>query len=186
MAPVMPISSASDNDIDTQETREWLDALEGVIAHEGPERAHFLIEQLIRRAHDAGIYLPFSANTAYVNTIPLDNQAHSAGDQGLEHRIRSFIRWNAIAMVLRAGRDTNVGGHIASFASAATLYEVGFNHFWHAPSAQHGGDLVFFQGHSAPGFYARAFLEGRLSEAQMDKFRQEVGGQGISSYPHPG
>ncbi|MEK7696031.1 MAG: pyruvate dehydrogenase (acetyl-transferring), homodimeric type [Pseudomonadota bacterium] len=185
MAPVMPISSASDNDIDTQETREWLDALEGVIAHEGPERAHFLIEQLIRRAHDAGIYLPFSANTAYVNTIPLDNQAHSAGDQGLEHRIRSFIRWNAIAMVLRAGRDTNVGGHIASFASAATLYEVGFNHFWHAPSAQHGGDLVFFQGHSAPGFYARAFLEGRLSEAQMDKFRQEVGGQGISSYPHP-
>ncbi|ABF11129.1 pyruvate dehydrogenase (acetyl-transferring), homodimeric type [Cupriavidus metallidurans] len=185
MAPVMPISSASDNDIDTQETREWLDALEGVIAHEGPERAHFLIEQLIRRAHDAGIYLPFSANTAYVNTIPLDNQAHSTGDQGLEHRIRSFIRWNAIAMVLRAGRDTNVGGHIASFASAATLYEVGFNHFWHAPSAQHGGDLVFFQGHSAPGFYARAFLEGRLSEAQMDKFRQEVGGQGISSYPHP-
>ncbi|MFC4520978.1 pyruvate dehydrogenase (acetyl-transferring), homodimeric type [Cupriavidus pinatubonensis] len=184
MASVMPIPS-SDNDIDAQETREWLDALEGVIAHGGPERAHFLIEQLIRRAHDAGIYLPFSANTAYLNTIPLETQARSPGDQELEHRIRSYVRWNAIAVVLRAGRDTNVGGHIASFASAATLYEVGFNHFWHAPSSRHGGDLVFFQGHSAPGFYARAFLEGRLSEAQMDNFRQEVGGQGISSYPHP-
>ncbi|NOV23974.1 pyruvate dehydrogenase (acetyl-transferring), homodimeric type [Cupriavidus necator] len=184
MASVMPVS-LPDNDIDAQETREWLDALEGVLAHEGPERAHFLIEQLIRRAHHAGIYLPFSANTAYLNTIPLDIQARSPGDQELEHRIRSYIRWNAIAVVLRAGRDTNVGGHIASFASAATLYEVGFNHFWHAPSGQHGGDLVFFQGHSAPGFYARAFLEGRLTEAQMDNFRQEVGGQGISSYPHP-
>ena len=184
MASAMPIPS-SDNDTDAQETREWLDALEGVIAQEGPERAHFLIEQLIRRAHGAGIYLPFSANTAYLNTIPLQTQARSPGDHQLEHRIRSYIRWNAIAVVLRAGRDTNVGGHIASFASAATLYEVGFNHFWHAPSAEHGGDLVFFQGHSAPGFYARAFLEGRLSESQMDHFRQEVGGQGISSYPHP-
>ncbi|SDV49745.1 pyruvate dehydrogenase (acetyl-transferring), homodimeric type [Chitinasiproducens palmae] len=176
---------ASEHDDDQQETREWLEALEGVLAAEGPDRAHFLIEKLIEFARVHGEHLPFSANTPYINTIPLAQQANIPGDQDLEHRIRSYTRWNALAMVLRAGKHTNVGGHIASFASAATLYDVGFNHFWHAPSAEHGGDLVFFQGHSSPGMYSRAFLIGRLSEEQLDNFRQEVGGKGISSYPHP-
>ncbi len=173
------------NDLDPQETREWLDALDGVLEREGAERAHYLIEALIAKARRAGAHVPFSANTAYINTIPVDKQSPISGDQALEHRVRSYVRWNAAAMVLRAGKDTNVGGHIASFASAATLYEVGFNHFWHAVSADHGGDLVFFQGHSAPGMYSRAFLEGRLTEAQLDSFRQEVDGKGIPSYPHP-
>ena len=172
-------------DEDPQETQEWLAALEGVLAQEGPDRAHFLIEALIDKARRSGAYLPFSANTAYINTIPVDKQVKIPGDQAIEHRIRSCVRWNAMAMVVRANKDTNVGGHIASFASAATLYDVGFNHFWRAPSDQHGGDLVFVQGHSAPGVYARAFMLGRLTAEQMDNFRQEVDGKGISSYPHP-
>jgi pyruvate dehydrogenase E1 component len=172
-------------DVDPQETREWLDALDGVLAQEGPDRAHFLIEQLIDKARRSGAYLPFSANTAYINTIPVEMQVPLPGDQEIEHKIRSYVRWNAMAMVLRANKDSNVGGHIASFASAATLYDVGFNHFWHAPSEKHGGDLVFVQGHSAPGVYARAFMLGRLSVEQLDNFRREVGGKGISSYPHP-
>ena len=172
-------------DHDPQETKEWLDALEGVLKHEGPERAHYILEKLIEKARRSGAYLPFSANTAYINTIPPGGEEKSPGDHELEHRIRSYVRWNAAAMVLRANKDTNVGGHIASFASAATLYDVGFNHFWHAPSADHGGDLVFVQGHSAPGVYARAFMLGRLSEDQLDNFRQEVDGKGLSSYPHP-
>ena len=172
-------------DADPQETREWLDALDGVLAHEGPERAHFLIEQLIARARRSGAYLPFSANTAYVNTIPVETQAHFQGDFDLETRIRRAVRWNAMAMVLRANKDSNVGGHIASFASSATLLDVGFNHFWRAPTEQHGGDLVYFQGHTAPGIYARAFLLGRLTGEQLDHFRQEVEGRGVSSYPHP-
>ena len=175
----------SDSDHDPQETREWLDALDGVLANEGPDRAQFLIEALIDKARRSGAYLPFSANTAYINTIPADKQVKLPGDQTIEERIRSYVRWNAMAMVLRANKHTNVGGHIASFASAATLYDVGFNHFWHAPSAEHGGDLVFVQGHSATGVYARAFMLGRLSDVQMDNFRQEVDGKGISSYPHP-
>jgi len=173
------------NDPDPQETREWLDALSGVIQNEGPDRAHFLIEGLIARARRAGAFLPFSANTAYINTIPTERQVRIPGDQAIEHRIRSYARWNAMAMVVRANKNTNVGGHIASFASAATLYDVGFNHFWHAPSDKHGGDLVFVQGHSAPGVYARAYMLGRLTTEQMDSFRQEVDGKGISSYPHP-
>ncbi|NDP43045.1 MAG: pyruvate dehydrogenase (acetyl-transferring), homodimeric type [Aromatoleum sp.] len=172
-------------DHDPQETREWLDALEGVLAQEGPDRAHFLIEQLIDKARRSGAYLPFSANTAYINTIPVDRQARLPGDHAIEYTIQSHVRWNAMAMVLRANKESNVGGHIASFASAATLYDVGFNHFWHAPSENHGGDLVFVQGHSAPGVYARAFMLGRLTAEQMDNFRREVGGKGISSYPHP-
>ncbi|MEO8536877.1 MAG: pyruvate dehydrogenase (acetyl-transferring), homodimeric type, partial [Betaproteobacteria bacterium] len=172
-------------DIDPQETREWLDALDGVLGAEGPDRAHFLIEQLIDRARRSGAYLPFSANTAYINTIPVEQQVRIPGDQNLEHRIRSIARWNAMAMVVRANKHTNVGGHIASYASAATLYDVGFNHFWHGVSDQHGGDLVFIQGHSSPGVYSRAFLLGRLTEEQLDNFRQEVDGRGISSYPHP-
>ncbi|MEX0960665.1 MAG: pyruvate dehydrogenase (acetyl-transferring), homodimeric type [Burkholderiales bacterium] len=172
-------------DHDPQETKEWLDALEGVLKHEGAERAHYILEKLIEKARRSGAYLPFSANTAYINTIPPGQEEKSPGDHELEHRIRSYVRWNAAAMVLRANKDTNVGGHIASFASAATLYDVGFNHFWHAPSEEHGGDLVFVQGHSAPGVYARAFMLGRLNDGQLDNFRQEVDGKGLSSYPHP-
>ncbi|UCD69892.1 MAG: pyruvate dehydrogenase (acetyl-transferring), homodimeric type [Betaproteobacteria bacterium] len=172
-------------DDDPQETKEWLDALDGILKYEGPERAHFILEQLIEKARRSGAYLPYSANTAYLNTIPPGKEEKSPGNHELEHRIRSYVRWNAAAMVLRANKNTNVGGHIASYASAATLYDVGYNHFWHAPSENHGGDLVFVQGHSAPGVYARAFMLGRLTEDQLDKFRQEVDGDGLSSYPHP-
>ncbi len=176
---------AMKTDGDPGETREWIDALEGVIANEGPDRAQFLIEELIALARRQGAYVPFSANTDYINTIPVERQPKMPGDQAIEERIRNVGRWNAMAMVLRANKSTNVGGHIASYASAATLYDVGFNHFWHAPSDAHGGDLVFFQGHSAPGIYARAFMLGRFDEAQMDHYRQEVEGHGIASYPHP-
>ena len=172
-------------DQDPQETREWLDALEGILNTEGPERAHFLLEQLIEKARRSGAFLPYTANTAYINTIPPSKEDKSPGDHEIEGRIRNFVRWNAAAMVLRANKNTNVGGHIASFASAATLYDVGFNHFWHSPSDNHGGDLIFAQGHSATGVYARAFMLGRLTAAQMDKYRQEVDGDGLSSYPHP-
>jgi pyruvate dehydrogenase E1 component len=172
-------------DHDSQETKEWLDALDSVLEHEGPERAHFLLEKLIEKARRSGAYLPYSAKTAYVNTIPPGSEEKSPGDHAIEHQIRSYVRWNAAAMVLRANKDTNVGGHIASFASAATLYDVGYNHFWNAPSDEHGGDLVFAQGHSAPGVYARAFMLGRLTEKQLDNYRQEVDGDGLSSYPHP-
>jgi pyruvate dehydrogenase E1 component len=172
-------------DIDPQETQEWLEALDAVLKVEGTERAHFLLEKLIERARRAGAHLPFSANTAYVNTIPPGLEERSPGDHAIEDRIRSYVRWNALVMVLRANKKTNVGGHIASFASAATLYDVGFNHFWRAPGDDFLGDLVFVQGHSAPGVYARAFMLGRLGEEQMDNFRQEVDGNGLSSYPHP-
>jgi pyruvate dehydrogenase E1 component len=172
-------------DIDPQETREWLEALDGVLEAEGPDRAHFLIEKLIDKARRSGAFLPFSANTEYINTIPLEQQVRIPGDQAIEHKIRSYTRWNAMAMVVRANKHTNVGGHIASYASAATLYDVGFNHFWHGMSDKHAGDLVFVQGHSSPGIYSRAFLLGRLTETQLDNFRQEVDGHGIASYPHP-
>jgi pyruvate dehydrogenase E1 component len=172
-------------DYDPQETSEWLDALKGVLANEGPDRAHFLIEQLIGEARRAGAFVPFSANTDYINTIPADRQPKKPGDEAIEERIRSYARWNAMAMVVRANKHTNVGGHIASYASAATLYDVGFNHFWHGMSDKHPGDLVYIQGHSAPGIYARMFLLGRLTREQLDNFRQEVDGKGISSYPHP-
>ncbi len=173
-------------DIDTVETQEWIDALEAVIENEGLERAHFLLEQMIDKARRSGANLPYSANTAYVNTIPPHMEAPHPGDQVIEQRIRSFIRWNAMAMVVKANRkSTELGGHIASFASAAVLYDVGFNHFWRAPTHEHGGDLIYSQGHASPGTYARAFLEGRLTEEQLDNFRQEVDGNGLSSYPHP-
>jgi len=173
-------------DIDPIETQEWLEALEAVFEREGTERAHFLLEHLIDTARRSGAHLPYSANTAYLNTIPPTQEERSPGDAAMEWRIRSIIRWNALAMVVRANRiSSELGGHIASFGSAATLYDVGFNHFWHAPSDKHGGDLVFIQGHSAPGIYARAFLEGRITEKQLLKFRQEVDGDGLSSYPHP-
>jgi len=141
---------------------------------------------MIDKLRRSGANLPHKANTAYVNTIPTHLQPNMPGDLSIERRIRALIRWNAAAMVVKANRkSTELGGHIASFASAATLYDVGFNHFWRAPSHEHGGDLVFFQGHSAPGMYARAFLEGRFDESQLDNFRQEVDGNGLSSYPHP-
>ena len=173
-------------DSDAQETQEWLDALSAVIQYEGPERAHYLIEKQIELARAGGISVPYSANTAYVNTIPPDKEVRSPGNHALEDRIRSFVRWNALAMVLKANKgDSNLGGHIASFASAATLYDVGYNHFWRAPTKDHGGDLVYLQGHSSPGIYARAFLFGRLTAEQLDHFRREVDGKGLSSYPHP-
>jgi pyruvate dehydrogenase E1 component len=173
-------------DIDPQETQEWLDALEAVLEQEGIERAHFLLERLIDKARRSGAYLPYSANTAYLNTIPVQQQERFPGDRAMERRIRSFVRWNAMAMVVQANRlSTELGGHISSFASSATLFDVGYNHFFHARTKDHGGDLVFIQGHSAPGIYARAFLEGRISEEQLYNFRQEVDGNGLSSYPHP-
>ncbi|MGZ8192131.1 MAG: pyruvate dehydrogenase (acetyl-transferring), homodimeric type [Methylobacter sp.] len=173
------------NDIDPEETREWIEALQAVLENDGSERAHFLIEQMVAVTRHSGFDIPFSANTAYLNTIPVAQQAQFPGDTTIEHKIRSYVRWNAMMMVLRANKHTNVGGHIASFASAATLYDVGYNHFWHAASDQHDGDLIFSQGHLTPGDYSRAFLLGRLTLEQLDNFRQEVNGNGLSSYPHP-
>ena len=175
-----------DQDRDPTETREWLDALDSVEAFEGVGRVDELLEGVIQAARRKGAKLSFAANTAYVNTIlPHDEPPHP-GDRVLEHKIRSIIRWNAAAIVLRANKTSSeLGGHIASFQSAATLYDTGFMHFWHAPTDTHGGDLVYYQGHCSPGIYARAFLEGRLSEDQLLNFRQEVDGKGLSSYPHP-
>jgi len=173
-------------DIDQQETQEWLDALDAVLEREGATRAHFLLEKMTEKARRSGVHLPFSANTAYLNTIPVGQEDRIPGDLAMERRIRAFIRWNAIATVMQANKQSpGVGGHIATFQSAATLYDVGFNHFFRAPTAEHGGDLLYIQGHSSPGIYARAFLEGRITEEQLLNFRQEVDGKGLSSYPHP-
>jgi pyruvate dehydrogenase E1 component len=173
-------------DLDPLETREWLDALDSVVTFDGPDRATFLLDELLSGARRSGVPAPYSANTPYLNTIPPDREPQYPGDLEVEYKIRSLIRWNAVATVLRANKESSeLGGHIASYQSAATLYEVGFNHFWHAPSDSHGGDLLFVQGHSSPGIYARAFVEGRLTEEQLLKFRQEVDGTGLSSYPHP-
>ena len=174
------------DDIDPTETREWLESMDSVLQQHGPERAHFLLNQVIDFARRSGAYLPYSPNTAYLNTISSGRQPESPGDRSIERRIEAYIRWNAMAMVVQANRrSAGIGGHISSYASSATLYEVGFNHFWRAPTERHGGDMVFIQGHSSPGIYARAYLEGRLKEQQLDCFRQEVGGNGLSSYPHP-
>ena len=175
-------------DLDPVETREWLESIDSVLKTHGPERAHFLLERLIDYTRRNGAYLPFKPNTAYVNTIAAGREPEYPGNRAVERRIEAYIRWNARVMVLLANRiSSEYGGHLASYASSATLYEVGFNHFWRAPSEQHPGDLVFIQGHSSPGIYARAFLEGRLSEDLLRHFRQEAGGrgQGLSSYPHP-
>ncbi len=180
------INDVLDQDRDPVETSEWVQSLSAVIGNDGPERAHFLLQQMVEQTRRAGAHLPFSPTTEYINTIPAHMEAKSPGDAQLEWRIRCINRWNAMAMVVRANRKPgDLGGHIASFASAATLYDVGFNHFWRAPSAEHPGDLIGIQGHSSPGVYARAFLEGRLTESQLDHFRMEVDGKGISSYPHP-
>jgi len=183
-------SNADPLDPDSLETREWLDALEAVIDREGPQRAHYLLERMVELSRRNGAFIPFSANTAYVNTIPAHLEARSPGNAEFEERIRSYCRWNAMAMVVRANRHNppdggDLGGHISTFASLATMIGAGMNHFWHAPHEGHGGDLVYFQGHAAPGIYARAFVEGRLAEPQLERFRQEVDGQGLSSYPHP-
>ena len=175
-------------DLDPVETREWLESIDSVLKTHGAERAHYLLERLIDYTRRSGAYLPFKPNTAYVNTIPTGREPDYPGNRALERRIEAYIRWNALAMVLQANRvSSEYGGHLSSYASSATLYEVGFNHFWRAPSEQHPGDLVFIQGHSSPGIYARAYLEGRLSTEQLRHFRQEAGGAGVglSSYPHP-
>ncbi|PNG24282.1 pyruvate dehydrogenase (acetyl-transferring), homodimeric type [Methylocella silvestris] len=175
-----------DQDRDPAEMREWLDALDSVEAFEGIGRVDELLEGIVTAARRKGAKLPFAANTAYVNTILPHEEPAGPFDRTLEHKIRSVIRWNAAAIVLRANKTSSeLGGHIASFQSAATLYDTGFMHFWHAPTETHGGDLIYYQGHCSPGIYARAFVEGRLSEETLLNFRQEVGGGGLSSYPHP-
>ena len=174
------------DDADPAETGEWLDALKAVELHRGQERANLLVNRLVDQARRDGLYIPRSLTTAYKNTIPPEQEARSPGDRAIEHRLRSIIRWNALAIILRANKESSeLGGHIASFQSAATLYDIGFGHFWHAPTDTHGGDLLFIQGHSSPGIYARAFLEGRLTEEQLLSYRQETAGKGLSSYPHP-
>jgi len=178
------------NDADAQETREWIDALSAVIQSEGRERGHFLLEQLLEQARQEGIDMPFSATTGYVNTIEPADEERCPGNLEVEERLRAYMRWNAMAMVVKANRlhpadGGDLGGHISSFASLATMFGAGFNHFWHAENENHGGDCLYIQGHSSPGIYARAFLEGRLTEEQLLNFRQEVDGKGISSYPHP-
>ncbi|MBS0266008.1 MAG: pyruvate dehydrogenase (acetyl-transferring), homodimeric type [Planctomycetes bacterium] len=172
---------------DIAETAEWLESLADILHREGPERVRQLLVLLQEEAYRQGVMLPFTANTPYINTIPVDQQPRYPGNREIERRIKSIIRWNAMAMVVRANKETTtIGGHISTYASSATLYEVGFNHFFHAPSAEHPGDLVYFQGHASPGMYARAFLEGRLSEPQLRNFRRELAeGGGLSSYPHP-
>lgn len=176
--------------LDPQETREWMDALSAVIDREGAQYAHQLIEEMLEHARQNSIDLPFSANTGYVNTIEPAQEARCPGNIHIEKRLRAFMRWNAMAMVVRANRlhpadGGDLGGHIGSFASLASMWGAGFNHFWHAESENHGGDCIYFQGHSAPGIYARAYLEGRITEEQLENFRQEVDGNGLSSYPHP-
>lgn len=174
------------NDVDPIETQDWLLAIDSLIREEGVERAQYIIEKVLKQAREQAVSLPAGITTPYVNTIPAAQQPKYPGDLKLEERIQNAIRWNAVMMVLRASKkDLELGGHLASYQSASTIYEVGYNHFFRARNEKDGGDLVFFQGHSSPGMYARAFLEGRLTEDQMNNFRQEVDGKGLSSYPHP-
>jgi pyruvate dehydrogenase E1 component len=173
-------------DLDPIETREWIESIDSVLKTQGAERAHYLLEQLIDYTRRSGAYLPFRPNTAYVNTISPGHEPSYPGNREFERRIEAYIRWNALAMVLNANKQSSeYGGHLSTYASSATLYEVGFNHFWRAQSDAHPGDMVFVQGHASPGIYARAFLEGRLAENQLKHFRQEASGDGLSSYPHP-
>ncbi|MEI6458672.1 MAG: pyruvate dehydrogenase (acetyl-transferring), homodimeric type [Pseudomonadota bacterium] len=176
----------SEFDQDPLETQEWLESIDSVLKAYGPDRAHFLLERLIDHTRRAGAYLPFKPNTAYVNTIGVAQEQPYPGNRAIERRLEAYIRWNAMAMVVAANKQSaEYGGHLASYASSATLYEVGFNHFWRAQTSTHPGDLVFMQGHSSPGIYARAYLEGRLSDEQLRHFRKEASGDGLSSYPHP-
>jgi pyruvate dehydrogenase E1 component len=187
MAPDVHLGRNGNGDIDTAETREWLDSLEGVLQTHGPDRARYLLAQLDHKAARQGVDLPFTANTPYINTIPADRQPPFPGNREAERRIKSFARWNAMAMVVRANKnEPGIGGHISTYASSAALYEIGFNHFFRGPEAPGGADQVYFQGHASPGIYARAFLEGRLTQQQMENFRRELApGGGLSSYPHP-
>ena len=170
----------TNRDQDPLETAEWLDALKSVVAVRGPERANFLLGQLLEEARRDGLFIPQTLTTAYKNTIPPDKEEPFPGDRDTEHKIRSVIRWNAVAIILRANKESSeLGGHIASFQSAATLYDIGFGHFWHAATDDHGGDLLYIQGHVSPGIYARAFVEGRLTEQQLLNYRQEVDGKGF-------
>ncbi|HSC03337.1 MAG TPA: pyruvate dehydrogenase (acetyl-transferring), homodimeric type, partial [Solirubrobacteraceae bacterium] len=186
----MALTDGAAVDIDAVETSEWLEALDAVVVHDGPDRARQILTRVVERAQHAGTGPIASLNTAYVNTIPPEREAKLPSDPAVERRLRSLIRWNAMAMVVRANeRSHGIGGHIASYQSVATLYEVGLNHFWHGAGgsdAGSGADLIYFQGHSSPGNYARAYLESRLTEAQLDAFRHEVSKPGgLSSYPHP-
>ncbi len=174
------------DDLDPVETQEWLDAIEDVVERDGTDRAHFLLDRAVAAAREHGANLPFSATTAYVNTIPAEDEPPYPGDVELEWRIRTINRWNAMATVVRRNKvSSEYGGHIASFASSAVLYDIGLNHFWRTRGPDQGGDLVFFQGHAIPGIYARAFMEGRIDEETLDNFRAETDGKGLSSYPHP-
>ena len=178
--------SAATPQPDPAETREWIDALDGVISTEGPGRAREIIEALTVRARTRGADIPITLTTPYVNTIPVHSQPAYPGDHDIEEKLRHYSRWNAMAMVVRANKHFDgLGGHVATYQSSATLMDVGFNHFWHPASESHGGDLVYFQGHASPGVYARAYVDGRLSEEKLDSFRREVDGKGLSSYPHP-
>ncbi len=180
------LSNDLSKDIDPVETQEWLDAIEDVIDADGPVRAHFLLDRAVRKARENGANLPFGSTTGYQNTIPADQQPEFPGDLEMEWRIRTINRWNAMATVVRRNKQSSeYGGHIASFASAAVMYDIGLNHFWRSRTDDHGGDLVFFQGHAVPGIYARSFMEGRISREQLENFRTETGGEGLSSYPHP-
>src|SRR5438445_7847765 len=173
-------------DIDPQETDEWLASLDDVVGEEGENRARFLMYKLLKRARQLHVGLPPLTQTRYINTISPEQEPFFPGDEALEQRIRRIIRWNAVAMVLRANNSyTGIGGHLSTYASSASLYEVGFNHFFRGKDDGRAGDQIYYQGHAAPGMYSRAYLEGRITEAQMDNFRQEVGGNGLSSYPHP-
>ncbi|HED11778.1 MAG TPA: pyruvate dehydrogenase (acetyl-transferring), homodimeric type, partial [Caldithrix abyssi] len=183
----MSAQQHSINEIEEIELQEWLESLDYVIQSGGPERAKTLLKALQTRAFSEGIQLPFSANTPFINTIHADDQPTYPGSRETERRIKSIIRWNAMAMVVRANKHENgIGGHISTYASAATLYEVGFNHFFRAPSDDFMGDFIFFQGHASPGIYARAFLEGRITANELKQFRHETHPEGgLSSYPHP-
>jgi len=176
----------SEKDIDPQETIEWLEAFRSVARFGGEDRAKYILQKLTDMAHEDGMSLPQGVNTAYLNSIPVEKESELIVKHDVEHRIKSIIRWNAMIMVVKANQvSSELGGHIASFASSATLYEVGFNHFYRGNDLDQGADLIFFQGHIAPGIYSRAFLEGRISEKQMLNFRQEANKEGLSSYPHP-
>jgi len=184
--PALATNGKTAAEPDPRETDEWIEALDGVISAEGPQRAREIIEALTVRARTRGADIPITLTTPYVNTIPVHAQPAYPGDHGIEEKLRHYSRWNAMAMVVRANKHFDgLGGHVATFQSSATLMDVGFNHFWHPPSATHGGDLVYFQGHASPGVYARAFVDGRLTEEKLDSFRREVDGNGLSSYPHP-
>ena len=173
-------------DLDPVETQEWVDSFESVLRHEGVDRAGYLLKRLVNRASQVGAQVPVALTTPYRNTIPASEQTPMPGDLFMERRIRSLVRWNALAMVMRAGKSgDDLGGHIASYQSAATLYEIGFNYFWKGPNHPEGPDLIYYQGHVSPGMYARSFLEGRFNTEDLDNFRREVDGKGLSSYPHP-